>query len=128
MRRRFTLLFAPLLLAALPAAAPEMKAGFTAAEEGRWQEARGHFQSADKLSGGDARILNNLAVTAEALGNFPEAKRCYEQALLLEPDNARLKENFVAFKAYSRRLPDLWPAAASSAADPIPARTPAGAP
>ncbi len=119
MRRRFfPLLFTPLLLAALPAAAPGMKAGFAAAQDGQWLEARGHYQAADKLSAGDARILNNLAVTAEALGNFAEAKRCYEQALLLEPDNHRLKENFAAFKAYSRRLPALWPASAAASVEP----------
>jgi Flp pilus assembly protein TadD len=128
MRRLIPLLFAPLLLAALPAAAPEMKAGFTAAEDGRWQEARGHFQAADKLSGGDARILNNMAVTAEALGDFPEAKRCYEAALRLEPDNPRLKENFAAFKAYSRRLPELWPADAGSPPAPTAVRTVADTP
>ena len=118
MRRIFPLLVAPLLLAALPAAAPEMKAGFTAAQDGQWLEARGHYQAADKFSAGDARILNTLAVSAEALGNFAEAKQRYEQALLLEPDNARLKENYAAFRAYSRRLPDLWPANAVSTAMP----------
>lgn len=114
--RRSLVLLLPLLLAAAPAAAPEMKAGYDAAIEGQWQAARDHFREADKLSAGDARVLNNLAVSAEALGEFARAREYYEAALKLEPDNRQLKENFAAFRAYSRRLPDLWPVADSAPA------------
>jgi Flp pilus assembly protein TadD len=121
--RRSLVLLLPLLLAAAPAAAPEMKAGYESALEGQWEAARDHFREADKLSAGDARILNNLAVSAEAMGDFARARGYYEAALKLEPDNRQLKENYAAFRAYSRRLPDLWPAS-----DPVPVAANAGAP
>ncbi len=127
--RAHWILALPLLLAAGPAYGPELKSGFAAAEQGLWREARFRYDQALKkaeASGAeDYRLYNNLAVTAEALGDFAQARRWYEKAVALKPDDEPLRDNFAAFKAYTRQLPGVWPAGAPASA---PAAPPASAP
>lgn len=117
----------PLFLAGAPGWNPELKAGFDAAEQGLWREAAFRYNRAlekSRAAGGeDPRVLNNLAVTAEASGEFARARELYERALALAPDDQPLKDNFTAFKSYSRKIPGLWPEL-----PPAPAPAPAAAP
>ena len=109
--RRALIFLLPLLLASGPAYAPELKAGFEAAEQGLWREARFRYEraAAAAVAAPDFRIYNNLAVSAEAQGDFPAAHANYEKAIALAPENRELHENFTAFRAYSRKIPGLWP-------------------
>ena len=132
-RRRALVFLLPLLMASGPAYAPELKAGFEAAEQGLWREARFRYEraAAAAVAAPDFRIYNNLAVSAEAQGDFPAARANYEKAIALAPDNRELHENFTAFRAYSRKIPGLWPkeikppaSAPAAAVDAAPASAP----
>ena len=127
--RRALIFLLPLLLASGPSYAPELKAGFEAAEQGLWREARFRYEraAAAAVAAPDFRIYNNLAVSAEAQGDFPAARANYEKAIALAPDNRELHENFTAFRAYSRKIPGLWPKEIKPAAAPSVPTAPAGA-
>ncbi len=124
---RLLIFLLPLLMASGPAYAPELKAGFEAAEQGLWREARFRYEraAAAAVAAPDFRIYNNLAVSAEAQGDFPAARANYEKAIALAPDNRELRENFTAFRAYSRKIPGLWPVV-KKPAESAPADCPPG--
>jgi Flp pilus assembly protein TadD, contains TPR repeats len=90
MRRPLTLatILLPVALlahpAARPASAPDVEELLEFAAEmavaGHWREARFRYEQADRLRRDDPRILNNLAVASEALGEFGRAEELYEKA------------------------------------------------
>ncbi len=50
------------------------------------------------------RAWNNLGIAYEQAGNFPEAKKCYDKALVLEPKNNFIRQNFDMFmEIYDRQ-------------------------
>lgn len=71
--------------------------GVEMAQRGLWSEALFRFRQAERLQGENTAVLNNLAVTHEALGNFEEALSYYQKALRLEPSNRSLKRNYSRF-------------------------------
>lgn len=56
--------------------------GVVLADQSRWVEARHYFGRAVTLDAGNADYLFNLGVSLERLGEFDEARRYYEAALL----------------------------------------------
>lgn len=76
------------------------------ARKGNWREARFRWQQADALSPNDPRILNNLGVAAEILGEPDTARDLYERAHSLAPKSATIAENITRFRSY---LEDLRP-------------------
>ena len=90
------------LLAAVPAAAASSKDAmqFAAdmAERGNWREARYRWERL--LSDGlhDAKIYNNLAVAAEAVGDPALAAQNYSQALELARDDPAIADNYRRFE------------------------------
>lgn len=82
----------------------QMKFGFKAARRGYWQEALERFVTADKLTPGKARILNNIAVALEANGRFDEARDVYRRALAADPGNRAVKKNLQRFEEFVERF------------------------
>ncbi|MGB3564084.1 MAG: tetratricopeptide repeat protein [Thermoanaerobaculia bacterium] len=74
--------------------------GVDMARQGLWSEALFRFQQADKAQPNDGRILNNMAVAYEAVGNFEKALECYKRALQADPGNSELKRNYSAFSQF----------------------------
>jgi hypothetical protein len=74
------------------------------ARVGSWHEAT--FRWSDVLSRDEtnAHLHNNLAVAAEALGQWDDAVKHYEQALGLEADNFHIQENQRQFSIFRERL------------------------
>ena len=77
------------------------------ARAGSWREANHRWKSV--LAGNDdeeasAHIHNNLAVAAEALGDWDEAGFHYDRALEFEPDNLHIQENHRKYSAFRERL------------------------
>lgn len=105
------LLFA--LLPALPAqakkksstsntAAAQLDFGVEMAQRGLWAEALFRFKRARLEEPGNPRVLNNLAVAYEALGNFERALEFYQEAIKSDPSNKELKRNYSRFVEFYR--------------------------
>jgi tetratricopeptide (TPR) repeat protein len=95
-----------LTLAAPFAGAPPVQAaekarqlhfGVDMARRGLWSEALFRFTRADQEDPGNPRIINNLAVAHEAVGQFDEAMELYKRAVELDPANADMKRNYARF-------------------------------
>ncbi len=72
--------------------------GIWAAERDLWDEAIFRWQKALVVNPNSAALHNNLAVAYEKKGLWEEAKREYEMALKLAPQNSWLKANYQSFK------------------------------
>ncbi len=78
----------------------QMDFGADMARRGLWKEALFRFQQADKHDPGNPRILNNIAVSFEALGLFEEALEAYQKALRAGPDDDELRANYSQFAEF----------------------------
>jgi hypothetical protein len=63
------------------------------ARSGNWREARHRWEEALGQQPQNPRVLNNLAVAAEALGEMEQAGRYYDQALALSGVEERIEDN-----------------------------------
>ena len=75
----------------------QLQFGARMATRGLWSEALFRFQRADRLSPGNPRVLNNLAVAYEAAGRYEDALATYRRALEISPGNSQLRENYARF-------------------------------
>lgn len=66
------------------------------AERGNWREARFRWSAVADHRPDDPRVLNNLAVAAEALGERDEARELYVRARNLAPDDPWIAGNAAA--------------------------------
>lgn len=80
-----------------PGVEAQLDFGVDMAKRGLWSEALFRFQQAEKISPGNPRILNNLAVAYEAVGRFDDALDYYQRALKASPSNRDLKKNYSDF-------------------------------
>lgn len=87
-----------------PSADREMRAGVKAAAREYWQEAHFRFQRASALEPDNVKVLNNLAVSLEALGRYEEALEVYKRAIEKAPSNAALKRNYARFAEFYSSL------------------------
>ncbi len=76
--------------------------GVEMAKRGLWSEALFRFKQANRKSPGSPRILNNMAVAYEALGNFEKALDYYQEAIRSDPGNRELKRNYSRFVEFYR--------------------------
>ncbi len=107
--RRYLFIVAAIALAAAgcagsgggrSSAASSVKEGLQAARRSYWQEAHFRFAAAHQRQPADAGILNNLAVTLEALGRYDEALETYKKALDLAPSNRSIRRNYARFAEF----------------------------
>jgi tetratricopeptide (TPR) repeat protein len=87
----------PSALEAADDAGKQLKFGTDMARRGLWSEALFRFRQADRLDPGNAHILNNMAVSYEALGLFDKALETYQAALKAGPDDRELRTNYASF-------------------------------
>ncbi|MBP7146041.1 MAG: tetratricopeptide repeat protein [Acidobacteria bacterium] len=71
------------------------------AEQGLWREAIFRWERALESRPGDSRLLNNIAVAHEALGEWDQARASYEQALAVARD-PKIEANY---QLYRQRQP-----------------------
>lgn len=76
--------------------------GVDMAKRGLWSEALFRFKQAERLRSGDPKILNNIAVAFEALGNFERALEYYQKAIGVDRSNSELKRNYSRFIEFYR--------------------------
>ncbi len=97
--------------------------GVQMAKRGLWSEALFRFKQASRKDPGNPRILNNMAVAYEALGNFEKALDVYQDAIRSDPTNRELKRNYSRFVEFYRAFK---PAEPDDAAPKRVARVPSG--
>lgn len=78
----------------------EMRVGVEAGRRGYWQEALFRFERALAKQPANGELLNNLAVTQEALGRFDDALATYKDALKAEPKNQNIRRNYARFAEF----------------------------
>jgi tetratricopeptide (TPR) repeat protein len=90
--------------AAAPSVGEQLDFGVQMARRGLWDEAHFRFLQAQRLDPGNPKVVNNLAVAAEATGRFDEALELYREALRLSPNNRELRRNFSRFIEFYQGL------------------------
>jgi Tfp pilus assembly protein PilF len=100
-----TLLLSPTLVGAdvRTSAKAEAQFGLDVAQRGLWREAIYRWERAVEIDPTYAAAFNNLAVAYEHEGRLDEARRAYEKALALEPENVQIRQNYDLFKEINER-------------------------
>lgn len=75
----------------------EISFGVKMARRGLWSEALFRFKRAAEQRPGDGKVLNNLAVAYEAIGQYDNALLAYREALKADSANRDLKRNYSRF-------------------------------
>ncbi len=88
---------APSHAAKKPQAGSQIQFGVDMARRGLWNEALFRFERALRERPGDGRVLNNIAVSYEALGFFDESLEAYRKALEASPSDRDLRNNYSRF-------------------------------
>ncbi len=78
----------------VPDTAAEYNLGFALDRQGRWDEARLHYERALTLDSFHARALNNLAVGIARRGDLASALALHARAVASAPDDADARSNF----------------------------------
>jgi Tfp pilus assembly protein PilF len=100
-----------LLVSAAPAVADEardtakkhVEFGIAVAQKGLWREAIYRWDQATKIDPSYSAAFNNLAVAYEHEGEFDKARKAYERAIELDPENQMLRQNYELFKEINDR-------------------------
>lgn len=75
----------------------EISFGVKMAKRGLWSEALFRFKKAAEQRPHDGKVLNNLAVAYEAVGQYENALLAYREALKADSTNRELKRNYSRF-------------------------------
>jgi Tfp pilus assembly protein PilF len=81
----------------------QVEFGVNVAQRGLWREAIYRWERAITIDPTYAAAFNNLAVAYEHEGQFEKARKAYEKAAELDPDNAMLRQNYDLFKEINDR-------------------------
>ncbi len=105
MHRKFTFYLLALLLLSLffsgcksATRSNQIQFGIIAAQRGLWDEAIFRWKKEVQSNPDSAAAHNNLAVAYELKRQWDEARKEYEIALKLSPNNSHIKTNFENFK------------------------------
>jgi Flp pilus assembly protein TadD len=105
MRSRFWLVLALVVSVSVPVLADrrsdakaQVEFGIAVAQRGLWKEATLRWERAVEIDPTYAAAWNDLAIGYEQLGKFEEARKAYEKALLLEPNNNFINNNNDLFR------------------------------
>ena len=77
--------------------------GINVAQRGLWREATYRWEKAIAADPTYAAAHNDLAIAYEHEGQLDKARKAYEKALDLEPNNIQIRQNFELFKEISDR-------------------------
>lgn len=81
----------------------EVAFGIDVAQRGLWREAIYRWERAAELDPTYAPALNNLAVAYEHEGQLDKARKAYERALEIDPNNIQIRQNYELFKEINDR-------------------------
>jgi Tfp pilus assembly protein PilF len=77
--------------------------GVNVALRGLWREAVYRWEKAVEIDPTYAAAYNDLAVAYEHDGQLEKARKAYEKAIELEPNNAQIRQNYELFKEINDR-------------------------
>jgi Tfp pilus assembly protein PilF len=81
----------------------QVEFGIRVAQKGLWREAIYRWEKAIDLDPKYAAAYNNLAIAYEHEGQPDKARKAYDKALELEPNNVQIRQNFELFKEINDR-------------------------
>ena len=81
----------------------QVEFGISVAQRGLWREAIYRWEKATEIDPNYAAAFNDLAIAYEHEGHLDQARKAYEKALALEPNNTQIQQNFELFKEINDR-------------------------
>ena len=81
----------------------QVEFGINVAQRGLWREAIYRWEKAVELDPTYAAAYNDLAIAYEHEGQLDKARKAYEKALELAPNNAQIRQNYELFKEINDR-------------------------
>ena len=93
----------PLLADARSDAREQVEFGINVAQRGLWREAIYRWEKAVELDPKYAAAFNDLGIAYEHEGQLDKARRAYEKALALDPNNTQIRQNYDLFKEINDR-------------------------
>jgi type IV pilus assembly protein PilF len=84
-------------------AVAQVEFGIGVAQRGLWREAIYRWQKAVETDPTYAAAFNDLAIGYEHEGQLDKARKAYEKALELEPNNSQIRQNYELFKEINDR-------------------------
>ena len=81
----------------------EVEFGIDVAQRGLWREAIYRWEKAVEIDPAYAAAFNDLAIGYEHEGQFDKARKAYEKALELDPNNSQIRQNYELFKEINDR-------------------------
>jgi len=77
--------------------------GINVAQRGLWREAIYRWERAVEIDPTYAAAYNDLAIAYEHEGQLDKARKAYEKALELDPNNTQVRQNYELFKEINDR-------------------------
>ena len=81
----------------------QVEFGINVAQRGLWREAIYRWQKATELDPTYAAAFNDLAIAYEHEGQLDKARKAYEKAIELDPNNSQVRQNYELFKEINHR-------------------------
>src|SRR5712692_2668511 len=81
----------------------QVEFGISVAQRGLWREAIYRWQKATELDPTYVAAYNDLAIAYEHEGQLDKARKAYEKALELDPNNSQVRQNYELFKEIKDR-------------------------
>ena len=81
----------------------QVEFGINGAQRGLWREAIYRWEKAVEIDPMYAAAYNDLGIAYEHEGQLDKARKAYEKALALEPNNAQIRQNYDLFKEINDR-------------------------
>jgi Tfp pilus assembly protein PilF len=82
----------------------QLEFGVKMARLGLWSEALFRFRQAERHEPNNAKVINNIAVAYEAIGQFERAYETYQRGIKAAPGNADMKRNYARFVEFYRNF------------------------
>jgi Tfp pilus assembly protein PilF len=76
----------------------QVEFGINVAQRGLWHEAIYRWEKAVELDPTYAAAFNDLAIAYEHEGQLQKARKAYEKALEIDPNNSQIRQNYELFK------------------------------
>jgi type IV pilus assembly protein PilF len=98
-----TVAASPSLADAKSDAKSQVEFGINVAQRGLWREAIYRWEKAAELDPTYAAAFNDLAIAYEHEGQLAKARKAYEKAIELDPNNQQVRQNYELFKEINDR-------------------------